>query len=350
MRKLTQQEYTDKISEYGIVNIEPYINARTRIKHICPVCKGVWNELPHNIISCGKRKCNKCSGYNDRLSQEEYEKRLGTIGIVVVDKYINCTTKIKHICPRCNQEWLVKPDDILYNGHRCCERCNCSLKESNLATVLKQICLHEDATTIVEADLGFRGPNGGISTYDICIESKKLVIECQSKYHDSKKDFDEHKRLFAINRGYRYIAVDNRDYTELDAIKLIFPHIIELPEYIKNGEYVGYNRIIDYKKIEELLDKNYTYNKVADELGITYSQVLNAVTSGKVKRRKGTKIRQLDPSSIVIATLKDGRKIETQLKDIKSGNQKLKITLACKGKGSGKDGHYYKGIKFEFKQ
>lgn len=132
-KKKTNEEYCKEIKEKTkgeIFSLEEYVSSKTPILHKCSVCGEEWAATPESILA--GRKCPKCT--KKRISLEktkthekycEQVKEIWGDKIVVVDKYIDDSTKIKHRCSICNNEWFVKPNDIL-NKHGCP---NCAIKK-----------------------------------------------------------------------------------------------------------------------------------------------------------------------------------------------------------------------------
>ena len=118
-KKKTHEEYVTEVAEINpdIEVIEQYVNAHSKIKHKCKVCKHEWYAKPNGILS--GYGCPKCSGVI-KLTQEEYEERIIATGlnIRVIDKYINMNTNILHKCNICGYEWGIKPSDVV-NKHGC---------------------------------------------------------------------------------------------------------------------------------------------------------------------------------------------------------------------------------------
>lgn len=350
-RKKTDEEYKKELIPLGIVCKGLYIDNHTPIIHECPVCGKDWKVIPKNILLGKSKMCFNCS--HNKLSEEYYKDQIRMNGIFLKDKYINIHTPVRHICPICNEDWLVAPSQILYSGVRNCWRCAQNLKESKLANILKQVCIHEDKSTIIEYDAGFRGKNGGISRYDIYIKSRNLLIECQSHLH-LDVEHDKNKKLYAQNNGYKFLEIDNRDYSEIEAIQLIFPWIDKIPDYINFKTLNGSNNLVDKNIVQELLDRGFTYKEIAERLNTTTSIIDHMIQSKKVIRNVKSKGNRLDKySSKVLAIKPDGEKVILDLSTIDNSNKqdynrKIYIVKACDGKNAGPDGHYYNNIYFKY--
>lgn len=108
MKKRTTEEYQELV-DFEV--LEPYINARTAIKHRCSVGHE-WLGIPNNILH-NKAGCPSCSTYAKK-THEDYE---ASINYKVLEPYINDRTKIKHECAEGHQ-WFSSPNAIL-KGRKC---------------------------------------------------------------------------------------------------------------------------------------------------------------------------------------------------------------------------------------
>ena len=66
--RMTDEEYKQKLYKRfnnNIVNIEPYIRSRDKIRHKCLVCNHIWEVRPNDILnSIGCPKCSKRKKYS----------------------------------------------------------------------------------------------------------------------------------------------------------------------------------------------------------------------------------------------------------------------------------------------
>lgn len=110
----TREQY---IIDLALVNpdvfvIGEYINSYTKIKHLCLKCGNEWMAKPNSLLH--GNHCPQCS--TRRKSHEQYISELSAKNpnIEVVEKYINANTNIKHRCLVCSYEWMVKPSHALH--------------------------------------------------------------------------------------------------------------------------------------------------------------------------------------------------------------------------------------------
>lgn len=107
----------------GIVALEPYIAAAAKIKHRCKLGHE-WSVSPNTIksgIGCPECKSIKLADLHSH-SHESYEEALRADGrgIVVLDRYKNGKTALRHRCPE-GHEWPCVPQSIMYAGSGCPE-------------------------------------------------------------------------------------------------------------------------------------------------------------------------------------------------------------------------------------
>ena len=128
MRKLTEQEFQDKIKEiHGnkYKTLEPYINSRTKILVKCNICGCVWKTatLTKNSI----RGCPECAKEKARIvnkhpnAASKFLKKLNKIhngNIDLLGVYIDVYTKIRFKCNVCRNIWYSKPYNLL-RKHGC---------------------------------------------------------------------------------------------------------------------------------------------------------------------------------------------------------------------------------------
>ena len=114
MRKKTHDEYVSELKNINpyIEVVEQYINSSTKIKHKCLKDGYEWYVAPSTILA--GHGCPMCNG-GIKMTHEQYVKRLQIINpyIFVVEKYINNNTKIKHKCLKDGYEWYATPANIL---------------------------------------------------------------------------------------------------------------------------------------------------------------------------------------------------------------------------------------------
>lgn len=192
---------------------------------------------------------------------------------------------LKFKCKKCNTEIESSWNNVNRRTHRngieirgrlTCPNCD-GFTESQHALILKQIFLHEYSDTIVEEPSCVNPFTNKAMPTDIVNHRLKIAIEIQSEYHDKRKDKDKIKKDFWINKGYKFYALDIREYSILEMCQVFF-NIQSIPDYID----FTYGRKLDLKSIQELLDKNIPVLKIAEILNISAHRIYDAIYYNKL--------------------------------------------------------------------
>lgn len=289
---------------------------------VCQKCKGI-------SIARNKNKCDEEDSFlqNDkcnRLKFWDYSKNKQ----LPEEVFKNSTKRFWFNCERGHS---FKMSLSAINGKRSswCPHCANIQKESRMATVLKQVFKHEFKNTIWEYDIGFKGFNGGTSHYDIYVPELNLLIECQSEYHDAKTELDLKKEKYALNKGYYFFSIDYRNQSVLEAIKIFFPYINKIPNYVDYTKETYCNW--DIKKAQVLLDiTDLTQKQIAEEVGADFGSFCDKVARKILlvpdDKRKETPVVQLDIEGNFI------RKHDKASEFKKYGFNTPDISSCCKGR------------------
>ncbi len=271
--------YMDFLSKIGMRICEEFIDINTPILHKCIEClREDWLITPYDVIVNKVRRCYKCNNSKDK--KIHYVSMAYDTGVRPLERYINSTTKIRHECSFCSRhDWDVMPGNVL-SGVKICRA---SLTESIMASTLKQVLRHEYPDTIFEYDAGFRGPNGGTGKYDIYIPHINTLIECQSEYHDEPEQvaIDIMKAKYAIENEYKFIDLDSRDYTPLQAIQKFIPSIQVIPSYVKIEKNIDYDKIC---KAQQMLNSKKKYDEIASTLNVGYGWIQYKIKTGLLEK------------------------------------------------------------------
>ena len=120
--KKSHEQYIKEVAEINpnVEVVETYINAQTKILHLCKIDGHVWSVAP-SVILRGDG-CPKCGG-NARKNTEGYAHEVLTINpnIEVLGDYINAFIPILHRCKIDDHEWYAEPANIL--SGRGCPKC-----------------------------------------------------------------------------------------------------------------------------------------------------------------------------------------------------------------------------------
>ena len=120
--KKTNEEFLAElaIKNPNVEALEPYQGSNEKIYFRCRKCNHPWPARPRHILA--GHGCPKCGGSMRLSNEEFIERlRMINPFIEPVDPYINAKTKIRCKCKRCNSEVEVTPDKLLYEGYQCSE-------------------------------------------------------------------------------------------------------------------------------------------------------------------------------------------------------------------------------------
>lgn len=148
-------------------------------------------------------------------------------------------------------------------------------------------------------DIGFKGDTGRISHYDLYIPNHNkfgnFIIEFQSRFHDTKSDFDRRKKEFAISKGYTFMSFDERRVDENDISVMLFGKVID--DDIRKLSYKKYAP--DLTCCQELINQHYTIKKISEELNIPISFLYKRYCDGAFNIPKDRKEKIFNKKSIV---------------------------------------------------
>jgi len=265
-----------------------------KIKCLCTKCNKNYSHMSLWELNTGTTMCNECrtkmmvkrtKGYN--LTMSGYKRRLKSLHINVSIKegqiYTNIGTPILHICPVCNNDWLISPANVM-NRTSMCIKCSSKLVESKMISTLKQVLKHEKPKQIfVEYNCGFKGDKGHISRYDIYDSSTNTLIEGQSGYHDFKTELDKRKRKYALDNGYNFVDLDCRNTSPLEAIQRFFPKIKTMPSYVdmKERNLISW----DIELAQQMLNNGELQKNIALIVGCSKSNICMAIKNGTLKKK-----------------------------------------------------------------
>lgn len=198
----------------------------------------------------------------------------------------NVPLKFKHVsCGHIFKATLIEMQGkFSSNGkdkyYKQCPKCNTNKTESNHASILKQVFLHNYPDTSIEDKSCINPKTKRAFPTDIVNHNLKIAIEVQSSYHDKpeKKKVDLFKKNYWLDKGYSFFDPDIRDYSILEMIQLFFPNIQKIPEYI---DY-NFSNCIDFTKVQALLDNGYTISEISNLLKIQKGTIQGFITNKKV--------------------------------------------------------------------
>ena len=89
----------------------------------CAVCGHRWYAQTASVVHLGSG-CPECAAKNSRLTQEEFEKRLGAYTVDVLGEYKGYRTPVLVRCKICNREYEAWPNNLVKLEFGCneCDR------------------------------------------------------------------------------------------------------------------------------------------------------------------------------------------------------------------------------------
>ena len=236
---LTHEEYVARLKMINphIVPVEKYINSSTPILHVCLIDGYTWNTQPSSTLQ--GYGCPKCAG-NAKKTHDEYVQELFELNpdIEVLEQYDGAKTSILHRCKIDGHEWYASPSNILFgNG---CPQCQESKGERQVRQWL------EDNNIIYTYQKTFKNCKDiKVLPFDFYIPKYHACIESDGKQHFEPVDF--------AGRGEEW-ALQQFEKTQYhDKIK---------NQYCKNNN-ITLLRIPYFKNVEEELETFfYSFNIV----------------------------------------------------------------------------------------
>ena len=260
-----------------------------------------WSHLKENKDYEKFYSTNKYSIHNINLFLKE--ERNGEYECIS-KKYIDNSHKLKfrHNCGCIFEASLIEMQGRYMPNrkdkyYKQCPNCNTNKTESNHASILKQIFIHEYPDTSIEDKSCINPKTKRPFPTDIVNHRMKIAIEIQSSYHDKpdRKKVDKFKKDFWLKLGYDFYDPDIRDYSILEMVQIFFPNIKELPKYI---DY-NFSNCIDFTGIQPLLDSGYTILEISRILGIKKGTIQGFINDKKVFLPDGYKEKVFNIRSII---------------------------------------------------
>ena len=213
-----------------------YVNARTKIKIICPIHGEFYQTPDHHLRGHGCPKCGFESTANSKRSTTEQfvEKSIKVHGNKYdysKVEYVNNYTKVCIICPEHGEFWQTPSDHLSGRG---CKECSESQGERQLIKILKEYSINFIRQYKIEINNKIN--KSGITSIDFYLPIYNVFIEYNGIQHYIPQEYFGGRLKF---EDYQ-IPRDNyiRSYCKSKGIKLI-----EIPYQIKS-----YDEIIEYLK------------------------------------------------------------------------------------------------------
>lgn len=219
---MTDEEYTSRKEKAGISiqHLEVPKGRGNGIRHICPECGDRnWKPTPANVLAGKSTKCKKCStdsvgGYNKK-PLEAYLEVLRSKGILLKDRnsYKDTSTPALHICPRCGDDWLVRPNAILCREKPMCEPCSYILRGESRTYSIEEVERTISQNSCKWIDGEYTGIKGKLTYRCECGEPFERI------FADFKRGMNRcRKCTFAISKGEYFIMNE----FEKESIEFVF--------------------------------------------------------------------------------------------------------------------------------
>lgn len=210
--KKTTKQYLQECKSKGLdLPIESYVNALTKIKHIC--IKGhIYLQAPHDHLK--GFGCSICSE-NKQKTPKEYYKLCKSKGLdLPIEDYINNHTKIKHKCSK-GHIYKQVPSDHLYG--KGCPIC----RESHGEKYIRNYLDKNNINYIPQKRFHDLKDKTYLS-YDFYLPKQNILIEYQGIQHyesinfkgngkysnlEKQQEHDKLKREYAKNNGYKLLEL-----------------------------------------------------------------------------------------------------------------------------------------------
>lgn len=145
--KKTSDQYIQDLAKVNpnIRALGEYSGADTNILHKCLICGHIWNARPQNLLfGFGCPNCAVMENGNRlRKTDEQYKQELKSVNpnLIPLEPYIDCKTKILHLCLVCNQKFMGQPQRLLTgaNCNYCAKQSGIKLRTKSEAQVLNEI-------------------------------------------------------------------------------------------------------------------------------------------------------------------------------------------------------------------
>ena len=207
---LTTEKYKEQIKNINpnIIVTGEYRGNNKRIDCKCSFCGYEWSPFANALK--GGHGCPNCKALNDRLSHEEFIKRMKDINpfIEIIGKYETNKTPLEVKCLVCGKVFNTKPAGLLRKTG--CPYCNLSKGERDIS-----IFLDKNNIRYVQQKQydGLIGLGGGNLAYDFYLPDYNLLIEYQGRQHKEPiKGFVEGKMFEYVKEHDRRKKEYAREY------------------------------------------------------------------------------------------------------------------------------------------
>lgn len=219
----------------NIILLENYINAKTKRKWQCLICRYIWRATPDSILIINSG-CPKCAG-NIKLTNEDIDRRLIERNIKRLNDVNGTHLIYEWQCLICEYMWKTTAHSIL-NGHKTdCPNCYLRKNEKLIGKILNKL----EYSFVMQKNIRDFNPNENKSyRFDYYLNDFNIAIEYNGIGHykptqwfgaiskeQAELNFinqqkrDEYKRTFCENHHIKLIEIDGRKYKDKKLEKYI---------------------------------------------------------------------------------------------------------------------------------
>lgn len=170
--------------------------------------------LQEKALSVKKCSTDSVGGYNKK-PLEAYLEVLRSKGILLKDRnsYKDTSTPALHICPRCGDDWLVRPNAILCREKPMCEPCSYILRGESRTYSIEEVERTISQNSCKWIDGEYTGIKGKLTYRCECGEPFERI------FADFKRGMNRcRKCTFAISKGEYFIMNE----FEKESIEFVF--------------------------------------------------------------------------------------------------------------------------------
>ena len=212
---LTTEEYKKEIQSINpnVIVIGEYTGNGNKIACKCVICGYEWYPFASAIKS--GHGCPNCKALNDRLSHEEFIKRMKDINpfVKIIGKYETNKIPLEVKCLVCGKTFNTKPEGLLKKTG--CPYCNLSKGERDVSIFLDKNNIKYIQQKKYKDLIGL---GGGKLAYDFYLPGYNLLIEYQGRQHK------EPVKGFVEGELFEYVKEHDRrkkEYAERHNIQLL---------------------------------------------------------------------------------------------------------------------------------
>lgn len=285
MTKIIYEDVVNKFKKYGMTVLTPkseYKNTKQKLIVTNGVYKAVKKyeslDTKQNPYWFSKRNPYTIYNINQWLLNDKHSNF-----ICCSTEFIDRDSDLDFKCSRCGEHiyksWFNAYRNDCQHLGLSCPNCDGNY-ESLHAIILKQIFIHEYPDTVVEDPSCINPNTNSIMATDIVNHRLKVAIEIQGQYHnrEDQKKRDKIKKKFWIDKGYNFYDYSIDKVSIIDYIRLFFPNVKEIPEYI---DY-NYCSKLNLKVIQAKLDNNDNVIDIAHDLSINPHRIYDAIYENKL--------------------------------------------------------------------